>query len=64
MARRQRRSHRVLSLTPDGSGTKGRLRETARVDNPLWRRMLKLNTESAVENRRTVLVSAGAAAQR
>lgn len=57
-------SHRVLELEAEGTGTKVRLRETAHVESPLWRWMLKLNTEAAVENRHTVLIAAGTAAQR
>lgn len=57
-------SHRVLELTPEGTGTKVRWRETAQVDSPIWRWMLKLNTEPAIENRHTLLISAGTAAQR
>lgn len=57
-------SHRVLELIPEGSGTKVRWRETARVSSPIWRWMLKLNNASTIENRHTVLVSAGTAAHR
>ena len=57
-------SHRVLELTPEGDGTVVHLRETAQIDSPVWRWMLKLGTESAVANRHTVLIAAGTAANR
>jgi len=55
-------SHRVLELTPEGTGTRVHWRETARVDSPIWRWLLKLNTASNLENRHTVLIAAGNAA--
>jgi len=56
-------SHRTLELKPDGEGTHVFWREEARVDAPHWRWMLRLFTNSAIENRQTVLGALDEAAE-
>ena len=57
-------SHRVLELTPKGTGTTIHWREIAPVDSPIWRWMLKLTAASSIENRHTALRAAGAVVRR
>jgi uncharacterized protein YndB with AHSA1/START domain len=51
-------ARRVLELAPEGTGTTVRWRETALVDGPVWRWMVKLNADSAIDNRRKALSAA------
>ena len=53
---------RTLELAPDGSGTLISWTETGEVSNPLWRIMLRMFKKGAIENRHTVLESAGSVA--
>lgn len=57
-------SHRTLELTPDAQGTLVRWSETGDVDSPVWRWMLRLFKNSAIDSRHTVLEAAGTVASR
>ncbi len=55
-------SHRTLELTPEDQATLVHWSETGLVGNPMWRWMLKMFKRGAIENRHTLLDSAGAVA--